>query len=313
MNTTSEGNETKRLLVLLDHSERALRTLEYLASVRPFQAASIVLHHVYSELPEYYWDMAVGTNNTSALEEVRTIWKEKMDETFRFMQDAKSFLVSSGFQSSQVEVQTHKWQSGIARDILEESARGYDAVVLRRRGGSRLQEIILGSVSNKLLSKLKNTPIILAGTRQHTRKVLIAMDESSSAASAVNFTGRQLGGYDYSIELFHVIRGIDTLNPHDPGYIPPELFENVHESIESRFDSVRETLLAAGIPKKRISGKIVTGAGSRAEAIVAEARAGGFGTIVMGRQGVSRVEDFFMGRVCNKVIHMGREFTIWIV
>ncbi|MDY6825300.1 MAG: universal stress protein [Thermodesulfobacteriota bacterium] len=313
MNTPPEGTNTKRLLVLLDQSERSMRTLEYLASVEPFKKISLVLYHVYSDLPEYYWDMAIEANNSKALKEVRERWMEKKDGVIKFMLDAKSFLVESGFSGDAVEVKIQKWKNGIARDILEESAMGYDAVMLRRRGMTGLKDIILGSVSSKLLSKLKDTPVMLAGTREHNKKLLVAVDESPSSASVVEFVSRLVGGYDYSVELFHVIRGLDTLNPGDPGYIPPDMFEDIKRSIGYRFETLRESLVAAGIDADRISEKIATGAGSRAEAIVEEARSGGFGTIAVGRRGVSRVEDFFMGRVCNKVIHIGQEFTVWIV
>jgi nucleotide-binding universal stress UspA family protein len=58
---------------------------------------------------------------------------------------------------------------------------------------------------------------------------------------------------------------------------------------------------------------LVAGASSRAGAIAAEARQNGYGTIVMGRRGHSRVRDFFIGRVTNKVIHVARDRTVWIV
>ncbi|MEJ2285918.1 MAG: hypothetical protein P8X85_20275 [Desulfobacterales bacterium] len=33
----------------------------------------------------------------------------------------------------------------------------------------------------------------------------------------------------------------------------------------------------------------------------------------MGRRGHSSVRDFFIGRVTNKVIHLARDRTVWIV
>ena len=52
---------------------------------------------------------------------------------------------------------------------------------------------------------------------------------------------------------------------------------------------------------------------SRAGAIVNAAEKGDWSTIVVGRRGLSRVSDFFMGRVSNKVVHAGRKDTVWIV
>ncbi|MEZ4548914.1 MAG: universal stress protein [Desulfobacterales bacterium] len=44
---------------------------------------------------------------------------------------------------------------------------------------------------------------------------------------------------------------------------------------------------------------------SRAGAIIREATDNGFGAIVVGRRGISKVEEFFLGRVSTKVIHGG--------
>ena len=68
-----------------------------------------------------------------------------------------------------------------------------------------------------------------------------------------------------------------------------------------------------GFKDDDISTKTVTGALSRAGAIVHEAKQGGYGTIVVGRRGLSKVQEFFMGRVCNKVIQLAKEHTVWVV
>jgi nucleotide-binding universal stress UspA family protein len=68
-----------------------------------------------------------------------------------------------------------------------------------------------------------------------------------------------------------------------------------------------------GFSRDRVTTKIVTGVASRAKAIVEEAKAGGYGTIVVGRRGLSRVEEFFMGRVSNKVIQLAKEMAVWVV
>ena len=44
-----------------------------------------------------------------------------------------------------------------------------------------------------------------------------------------------------------------------------------------------------------------------------EAAKGGYGTIVLGRRGISRTEQFLMGRVSNKVIQLAKEMAVWVV
>jgi hypothetical protein len=35
--------------------------------------------------------------------------------------------------------------------------------------------------------------------------------------------------------------------------------------------------------------------------------------IVVGRRGLSRVEEFFMGRVSDKVLQLAKEMAVWVV
>jgi hypothetical protein len=59
--------------------------------------------------------------------------------------------------------------------------------------------------------------------------------------------------------------------------------------------------------------KIITGVASRAAAIYEEALRGGYGTIVAGRKGISRVEEFNMGRVTSKLLQLAKGLAVWIV
>ena len=43
------------------------------------------------------------------------------------------------------------------------------------------------------------------------------------------------------------------------------------------------------------------------------ARQNDIGTLVMGRRGLSRVEDFLMGRVGHKIVNTVRNRAVWIV
>jgi nucleotide-binding universal stress UspA family protein len=83
--------------------------------------------------------------------------------------------------------------------------------------------------------------------------------------------------------------------------------------MESVFEEASGHLEDAGFNRNQIAVKMVTGAHSRAGAIIAEVLKGGYGTIVVGRRGLTNVEEFIMGRVSNKVIHMAREMAVWVV
>ncbi|MEZ4565513.1 MAG: hypothetical protein R2860_00635 [Desulfobacterales bacterium] len=79
------------------------------------------------------------------------------------MENATELLVGCGFDRSCIEIKIKDREVGIARDIIKEAAAGYDAIMLRRRGAGALESLVMGSVANKLLSKLTDVPLIIGG------------------------------------------------------------------------------------------------------------------------------------------------------
>jgi nucleotide-binding universal stress UspA family protein len=68
-----------------------------------------------------------------------------------------------------------------------------------------------------------------------------------------------------------------------------------------------------GFDPKALTVKTVTGVSTRAAAIVQEASEGRYGSIVVGRRGLSKVYELSMGCVANKVIQLARDHAVWIV
>jgi nucleotide-binding universal stress UspA family protein len=57
----------------------------------------------------------------------------------------------------------------------------------------------------------------------------------------------------------------------------------------------------------------VDGSRSAASDILDEAQNNGYGTIVMGRRGLSGVKEFFMGSVSSKVLQNCTGMAAWVV
>ena len=72
-------------------------------------------------------------------------------------------------------------------------------------------------------------------------------------------------------------------------------------------------LLKHGLAADNIDIKIIDGSRSVADDILKAAKADNFGTIILGRRGVSRVKEFFIGSVTRKVIQHAVGFTVWVV
>ncbi|MGA6924086.1 MAG: universal stress protein [Desulfosarcina sp.] len=294
----------KRLLLAVDGSERALQTVRYAAEEDAFKGMKIVLFHVFNSIPDAYYDLEKEPKSVKVVRHVRSWEAQQKLKIRKYMDEAKQMLLDAGHAEPAVEVKIQNRKKGVARDIIIEAHKGYDAVLIRRRGATALKNIIVGSVTNKLLEKLTFIPVLIAGRKPVNKKVLVAVDGSPCANRAVQFVADTLGRLKgYQVGLVHVVRGGDqgvlTGNGiDDPGPI---------------FKEAVNLLTQAGFSSDRVVTKTISGVLSRAGAIVNKAEKGGWGTIVVGRRGLSSVSDFFMGRVSNKVVHAGRKDTVWIV
>jgi nucleotide-binding universal stress UspA family protein len=312
--TAMETQRKPKLLVPVDGSDRSINTIKYISKLEPFRQMRIVLFHVFSKVPEGFWDMGADPRSSSTVREVRAWEVQQRRNIDQYMEIVRQFLVKSGVSSKSIEVKIQDRKKGFARDIIREAQNGYYAVVTRRRGMTGLRGIVLGSVATKLVEKLSFLPLILAGRKTAGNKILLGFDGSEGSWHAIDFVGSTMGGFGFKVKLIYVIRGKENDDPDTLRlYSPARYTETTRKQMTTDLALAGEKLVELGFKPHQISTELVSGVASRARAIVAEAKQNGYGTIVMGRRGHSRVRDFFIGRVTNKVIHLARDRTVWII
>ena len=74
---------------------------------------------------------------------------------------AKGMLLEAGFKEDNITVKVENKQKGVARDILNEAEKGYDLIVMGRRGMSGIKEFFLGSTSHKVFSSAKHISVLI--------------------------------------------------------------------------------------------------------------------------------------------------------
>jgi len=313
----------KKLLVLVDGSERSIPTANYVKDFMPVdENTRIVLFHVFSGIPEEYRELEKDPTCVKVVDQLRSRETEEKRKIRICLEQAKKSLITGGFSERSIEIKFHCLEKGVARDIMDEARNGYGAVVLRRRGMGALKKIILGSVAVKLLQALTFIPIIIVGQAPPVKKILLAVDASPSSMKAVEFVASLLGGQGYEVCIFHAIPGLGAINFELSELNKPELHEvDISDTcvevfrlkVVRLFQDVKGMLMRSGFESEKISEKVISGVRSRSDAIVREAEDGGYGTIVVGRRGLSKVEAFFMGRVGHEVVYGGKNFTVWVV
>jgi nucleotide-binding universal stress UspA family protein len=318
------GEYTKRILVALDGSEQSFEAVRYVIQVFPPNRMQVVLFHVLTKVPESFWDIKKNSAFRHQLAPVAA-WAMQQERAMQeFMERSQQLFVDRGVPQKAVQVKIRDREVGIARDIAREAQKDYDAVVVGRWGMSKIKDFVWGSIANKLVGHLVQSPLWVVGGSPRPGKYLVAMDGSDEAMRAVDYMGDILGGTDCAVTLFHVLRGFEFLSLGFEGaFVPsPEVlggeeikaeFQRAEEAMKTVCTQAIDRLEQAGIKRDQINTKIVAGAASRAKAIVEAAKNEGYGTIVVGRRGLSRVEEFFMGRVSSKVMQLAKDMAVWVV
>jgi nucleotide-binding universal stress UspA family protein len=292
----------QKILVGIDESERALRVVRYLSRIPTFRKKKFVLLNVASDIPESYWDVGPRPLFGGAAPEVRA-WKvAKRLEIDSRLAEARQALVDAGVDGESVVAICRKRQQGFARDLIGEARNDYEAIAIGRRGMGALANLVLGSMAMKLLEGVDFAPLLLIGKKASTDRVLVAFDNSENANRALDYAASALRGGSSRLRLVFVVRNDEKRSA-----------EKLKKWIAGAFERAIGRLEKSGFPPGRLSARIIPHGESRAAAIVSEARKHGYGTIVVGRRGFSDVDEFSMGRVTNKVVHLARGLGVWVV
>lgn len=156
---------------------------------------------------------------------------------------------------------------------------------------------------------------------------LVALDGNEASRKVTGYIGRILKGIPHvQLTLFHVlpmvspnflgedrVRRIEKIqeeNEHLSGYFWSEEDE---EKMNRCFEEACRWLLDAGFVPGQIRSRFSVESTEVARVILKEAQSLGCTTVVMGRRGLGRVKEFFLGSVSSTVTKQARGFTVWVV
>jgi nucleotide-binding universal stress UspA family protein len=307
----------KHIVVAIDGSRHALKALDYLSLMfTPAHPLEVSLVHILPTLSylladESGMDAEIYAEMTRS--ELRLLRKGE-----RVLKEARDILMESGFPQEKIKMVQRKRHAGIAQDICRAaSEQRTDAILMTRRGQTDFETLFMGRVSNTLLESCQDLPIWISGGQTLSRRVLLCIDPSDNALRTVDHAGFMLSGTDVKVTLFHALRNLRQ-------FVPEEVIEDIPqirarwkskagERIKPYMEKAKQILTTAGLSEEQISLRIVDGTRSPAEDILKHAREGSYGTIALGRRGVSGIQAFLFGSVTRRIVQQGAGFTIWIV
>jgi len=135
--------------------------------------------------------------------------------------------------------------------------------------------------------------------RNPRKKILIAMDGSENATMGAAYAAEILANRkDVAVTLLHIRTEESGKN---------------EKEIEEAFGIARSLLTKAGIPDEAIGVQIREKREGVARDILYEIKDGGYGTIVVGRRGISKAQQFLFGSVSNKIVQNAKDCAVWVV
>jgi nucleotide-binding universal stress UspA family protein len=306
----------RKILIAVDNSIYSKYAIIYAAKMASVTSQlNYTLFHVLPTISQYLLDDA--KTDFKAKAELKRIMQKNQEKAMQFLNNYKDQMIQMGIKEDRVEIIAKPKMLGMARDILETAQKGlYDAICIGRRGLTRIQATFSGSVTKKLLQHSQFIPVWVVDGEVQSKKVMTAVDGSESSLRAVDHLCFMLmENPEINITLFHVAAKIGDYCEIDFSETDADLekliIEGDKQCVQSFFMHAVKKFKDAGINENRITIKEVKPRMNVGKAIINELKNGQYGTIVIGRRGISR--SFFMGKVSEYVIEKIENSALWLV
>ncbi len=311
----------KNILIGIDGSSGSREALNYIGLVFADNPdAHIDLLHILPPVPPLF------TERGSDIRELQNIQrraakfeKECRERATSIMEDAKDILAQYHIGEENLGFLVRPRMTELAREfLLMEEGNMYDAIVLGRRGMSRIEQLFLGSLTNSVLQLAKKITICVVDGKIKSKKLLLPIDGSPNSRRALNNAAWLL-----TVSEFTEVAILYVLTP----FFPKEIKEKSPESekieaslrnplakdAEELLANAKKTLEKEGVPADSIKTHLETKSTGIAGTILKFAKNQNYNSIMIGRRGISRTKQFLFGGVSNKIIQQVQDMAVWVV
>ena len=306
----------KKVVLALDDSIHSMHAVKYAVRLPCLvKEAAFTLFHVQPTISQFLLDEA--KTDFKAKAELDKLVRKNAEHARDMMEKYKSYMVRMGIAEKRIDVATQPRVLGLVKDVLEHAEKGrYDAIVVGRRGLSRVQKAFMGSVTTKLVEHSGVIPVWVVDGEVTSQKFIVAVDGSEASLRAVDHLAFVIGATPgIKVVLFHVV---PQLGGHfgikfgkKKSGLEQTFAETDKKHLNRFFEQAQEKFNEAGMPEGQVEFKVATRTGNVGKAIVDEAKKGDYGTVVVGRRGISKA--FFMGSVSRCVIDNSSKRALWLV
>ncbi|WP_461208635.1 universal stress protein [Desulfocurvus sp. DL9XJH121] len=285
----------KHLLVTVSGDKSAMSGVRFVSSFFRDKSRLRVTLFYTAPRPPALWG---GELNYESLNEYEVQSRRNELKGKRALEEAMRLLSDMGFPEERINAKLTLRNVSTADDILREGEEGlYDALVLGRRGVTRLEEFLAESVSGQLAFSNAACPLWICRRIDPERSgVLLCLDGSDASLRAADHVGYMVGPLErHEVTMARVLRGA--------GDEPPE----------TTFMRARGVLMDNGVAEGRIREKVLDD-GAAPKALLTEAQEGGYAAVAIGRTGRGRslLRRMFMGSVGRTLLQELEGVSLWM-
>ncbi len=311
----------KHILVAIDGSQASMAAVEYLASMLGKNTAvKIDLLHILPDVSPLFLELGESMAEMVQLQEfAERVQEENRRKGASMMEEAQGILIAGGLDAATIRPLIRESSLGVARDILElEQAGAYDAIVLGRHGMGAVDRFLMGSVTQKVLQHTKGLPLCVVHGKIQGGKLLITVDSSANSKRVLKQAGWLLAeAGPMAVTIMHVLAPLigQEMASMWPGLTDMEVTmeQRQIEDAKDMLSQAKTYLTEMDVSGFSIETRLETRAPGVAQTILKEAREGGYGSIMIGRRGISRTKRFLFGSVSNKIVQQAKDVAVWVV
>lgn len=244
--------------------------------------------------------------------------RNKFSSQNRYIKQAVLQLNKYGVDAEQISGSVQLSRMGVTKDILQAARSGlYDALLVGRRGISKLEELFMGSVSATLVDQCHDVPLWIIDGRVDSRKFLVPVDGTFYSLKAVDHLAHVLKNNPHAeVTLFNsaAMLADKTTNPPEEFYklFGKEWCEEHLTRPDSLFHAPKQLLLDSGFPAEKIHWLQTFKGLYPSRQILRQALIDDFGTIVLGRRESSIKKGIFKSTT-DQVLYMADQVAVWII
>jgi nucleotide-binding universal stress UspA family protein len=243
------------------------------------------------------------------------------------LESCREAIVSAGFPADKVQVKLKVDSLDPAQDILAEADKQKtETIAIGRRGRSKMETLLLGSVSGKVVQYARQKTVwIVDSSVSPSQKVLIGLEDHPECLSLVKYAAEWLAPIP---DLHYTLSHLMPPQPPtfwDDGHILNAEEQKQRESqreqwrrgwvdrMERLLDEGRNILVSKGVPAAKVTTRIDTIAQGIAQDLLNDIEKNGYQVVVIGKKSFRQAKPFNLGSHANKVLFGVKKSILVIV